>query len=219
MPDQEPQFRSLPREQRRTRILQAAKRVLLERGWDAANMDDVAARAGTTKPTVYAHFASKDELFEAVARMVKGLIVDELRSPDHYAAEPVEAVTLFCGRYLELVTWHDAVTLQRTALAAAARSPTMARAVHDAVFAEAGRALAEYLASRHLAADPQGHATLILSAATGGQLLRHLFGVEASAEGLPDPAAIGARVDMERVRHAVTLVASTWEPGRVGTRP
>ena len=219
MAEGEPQFRSLPRDQRRTRILQAAKRVLLERGWDAANMDDVAARAGTTKPTVYAHFESKDALFEAVARMVKGLILDELQSPSHYAAEPVEAVTLFCGRYLELVTWHDAVTLQRTALAAATRSPTMARAVHDAVFAEAGRALSEYLESRHLAADPEGHADLILSAATSGQVLRHLFGVDASAEGLPDPAAIGARVDMGRIRHAVTLVASTWKLGRVGGRP
>jgi AcrR family transcriptional regulator len=27
-----------------------------EKGLDAASMDDVAAQAGTTKPTVYAHF-------------------------------------------------------------------------------------------------------------------------------------------------------------------
>jgi len=69
----EPRFRSLSRDERRERILWAAKRVLLEKGLDEASMDDVAACAGTTKPTVYAHFKSKDELFSAVVEYVRGL--------------------------------------------------------------------------------------------------------------------------------------------------
>jgi AcrR family transcriptional regulator len=89
---------------------------------DAASMDDVAARAGTTKPTVYAHFKSKDELFSAVVELVKGLFLGKLRSPDVCAAEPVEAVALFCVRFLELVSWRDFVGYQRVAPTAAARS-------------------------------------------------------------------------------------------------
>ena len=123
MISEEPPFRSLPREERRDRIVQAAKWVLLEKGLEASSMDDVAARAGTTKPTVYAHFKSKDELFSAVVEMIKGLFLGKLRSPDDYAAEPVEAVALFCGRFVELVCWRDAVGYQRVTLAAAARSP------------------------------------------------------------------------------------------------
>jgi AcrR family transcriptional regulator len=44
-------FRSLSRDERRDRIVWAAKLVLLEKGLDASSMDDVAARAGTTKLT------------------------------------------------------------------------------------------------------------------------------------------------------------------------
>jgi AcrR family transcriptional regulator len=99
---EEPQFRSLSRDERRERILWAAKRVMLEKGLDEASMDDVAACAGTTKPTVYAHFKSKDELFTAVVELIKGLFLGKLRTPEVYAAEPVEAVTRFCGRLRQI---------------------------------------------------------------------------------------------------------------------
>ncbi len=211
---EEPQFRSLTREHRRDRILRAAKQVLLENGWDATNMDEVAARAGTTKPTVYAYFSSKDELFAAVADMVKGLLLGELQGPEAYADEPVEAVTLFCCRYLELVSWRDGIALQRAALTAANRSLTMARAVYDALFAEAGRCLTAYLRTRHLVPDPDRHASLILSATTGGPVIRHLFGIDEPSAGLPDPTAVGARVDIGRVREAVVLASSVWATPR-----
>ena len=211
---EETRFRSLPREYRRSRIVKAAKQVLLEKGWDATNMDEVAARAGTTKPTVYAHFSSKDELFAAVADLVKGLLSGELQGPEVYADEPVEAVTLFCARYLELISWRDGIALQRAALTAANRSLAMARAVYDAVFGEAERSLTAYLQARELVPNAEQHATLLLSAATDGVLRRHLFGIDDSPVGLPDPKAIGARVDLNRIRQAVTLLSSVWNVPR-----
>src|SRR5262249_60902214 len=111
MTSEEPQFRALSRAERRDRILKAAKRVLLEKGLDASSMDDVADRAGTTKPTVYAHFKSKDELFAAVVEYVKGLFLGKLRSPEVYSAEPIEAVAVFCGRFIELVCWQEGLSL------------------------------------------------------------------------------------------------------------
>src|SRR5262249_56957320 len=87
----EPRFRSLSRDERRERILWAAKRVMLEKGLDEASMDDVAACAGTTKPTVYAHFKSKDELFAAVVAYIKGLFLGKLPRPEGYSAQPVDA--------------------------------------------------------------------------------------------------------------------------------
>ena len=72
------------------RVTGSREFVMLEKGLDAASMDDVAARAGTTRPTVYAHFKSKDEQFSAVVELIKGLFLGERRSPDVYAAEPVE---------------------------------------------------------------------------------------------------------------------------------
>jgi AcrR family transcriptional regulator len=204
------QFRSLSRDERRERILWAAKRVMLEKGLDEASMDDVAACAGTTKPTVYAHFKSKDELFSAVVAYIKGLFLGKLRSPDVYAAEPVEAVALFCGRFLELVCWRDAVGFQRVALAAAARSPAIARAVYDTVFAEACRVLAAYLRTRKLTRSPEQHAEMLLAAATGGPLIRHLYGVDDPCPDPPGAEPVGRRVDLKRIREAVTLIASKW---------
>lgn len=211
MTTEERPFRSLPRDERRGRIVLAAKRVFLERGLDASSMDDVAARAGTTKPTVYAHFKSKDELFAAVVELIRGLFHGKLRGPEVYAAEPAEAVALFCARFLELSCWRDAVGYQRVALNAAGRSPAMARAVHDTLHAEAGRTLAAYLRARGLSAHPERHAELILAATTGGAVLRHLFGVDAPCPDLPDDGAVGGRVDLGRIREAVGLIAAGWK--------
>jgi AcrR family transcriptional regulator len=208
---QEAQFRSLSRDQRRERIIWAAKRVLLEKGLDEASMDDVAASAGTTKPTVYAHFKSKDELFRAVVELIKGLFLSKLRSPEVYADEPVEAVALFCGRFVELVCWRDSVGFQRVALASAGKSPAIARAVYDTVFAEACRSLAVYLRARKLTRSPEQHAELVLSAATGGLVIRHLYGVDEPCADVPDEQSLGKWVDLKRIREAVRLVAPLWK--------
>jgi AcrR family transcriptional regulator len=208
---EERQFRTLSRDERRDRIVWAAKLVLLEKGLDAASMDDVAARAGTTKPTVYAHFKSKDELFRAVVEMIKGLFLGKLRSPDVYAAEPVEAVALFCGRFVELACWRDAIGYQRVTLAAAARSPAIAKAVYETLFAEACRSLAAYLRTRKLTRSPEQDAELLLAATTGGPVIRHLYGVEDPCEEVPRDELAGTRVDMKRIREAVKLVASRWK--------
>jgi AcrR family transcriptional regulator len=210
MANKEPQFRSLSRDQRRDQIVWAAKRVFLEKGLDAASMDDVAARAGTTKPTVYAHFKSKDELFSAVVELIKGLFLGKLRSPEVYADEPVEAVALFCGRFLELVSWRDAVGYQRVALAAATRSPAIAKAVYGTLFAEACRSLAAYLRAHKLTRGPEQHAELLLWATTGGPIIRHLYGVDEPCADLPDDEMTGTRVDMKKIREAVKLIASKW---------
>jgi AcrR family transcriptional regulator len=206
----EARFRSLSRDQRRERILWAAKRVLLQKGLDDASMDDVAAAAGTTKPTVYAHFRSKDELISAVIEYIRSMFLGKLRSPEVYSAEPVEAVALFCGRLLELVSWRDSVGFQRVALAAASRSPAIASVVYDTLFAEASRLLAAYLRTRKLTRSPEQHAEILLSATIGGPVIRHLYGVDEPCADPPDIEMTGTRVDMKRIREAVKLIASKW---------
>lgn len=51
---------------KRGSILDAAVELFLELGFDQTSMDAVAARAGVSKTTVYAHFGDKLELFRAV---------------------------------------------------------------------------------------------------------------------------------------------------------
>lgn len=44
-------------------ILQAARRVMLIKNYTGATMDDIAAEAGISKPTIYQYFKTKDQLF------------------------------------------------------------------------------------------------------------------------------------------------------------
>ncbi|MET8680347.1 TetR/AcrR family transcriptional regulator [Streptomyces sp. NPDC004647] len=46
-------------------MLTAACAVFADSGFHAATMEEIAARAGTTKPTLYAHFGSKEDLYRA----------------------------------------------------------------------------------------------------------------------------------------------------------
>ena len=54
------------REQREQLILQAAEELFLERGFYDTSVDDIAARVGIAKGTVYLHFPSKEELVLAL---------------------------------------------------------------------------------------------------------------------------------------------------------
>jgi AcrR family transcriptional regulator len=56
------------KEARPTEILEAALAVFAERGFAAARLDDVAARARISKGTLYLYFDSKEALFKAVVR-------------------------------------------------------------------------------------------------------------------------------------------------------
>ena len=58
----------------KVRILDAAQRVFLQRGYQSASLDEIAEMAPASKPTIYAHFEGKEALFEAVvARVIAGL--------------------------------------------------------------------------------------------------------------------------------------------------
>lgn len=56
----------LPRDERRGQLLAAASEVFVDRGYHAAGMDEIADRAGVSKPVLYQHFTSKLELYLAV---------------------------------------------------------------------------------------------------------------------------------------------------------
>lgn len=53
---------------KRARILDAALAAFARYGWRRASMADVAQVVGVSRPALYLHFASKEALFEAVAR-------------------------------------------------------------------------------------------------------------------------------------------------------
>lgn len=56
----------LPRRARRAQLLTAAREVFVAQGYHAAAMDDIAERAGVSKPVLYQHFPGKLDLYLAL---------------------------------------------------------------------------------------------------------------------------------------------------------
>ena len=56
----------LPKSERRTQVLSSALEVFVASGYHATGMDDIAERAGVSKPVLYQHFPSKLDLYLAL---------------------------------------------------------------------------------------------------------------------------------------------------------
>ena len=65
-------------ERRRPLVLDAAFRVFLERGYERASMEAIAAAAGVTKPVVYDCYPSKEELFAELLRREEERVLGEV---------------------------------------------------------------------------------------------------------------------------------------------
>jgi AcrR family transcriptional regulator len=68
----------LPRGARRVQLLQAAQDVFVAQGFHAAAMDDIADRAGVSKPVLYQHFPGKRELYLALLEEHVGQLADRV---------------------------------------------------------------------------------------------------------------------------------------------
>ncbi len=56
----------MPRSERRAQLLDAAQAVFVQHGYHAAAMDEIADRAGVSKPVLYQHFPGKLDLYLAL---------------------------------------------------------------------------------------------------------------------------------------------------------
>jgi AcrR family transcriptional regulator len=63
---QRPRGGRMPRKARRAQLLESALEVFVAQGYHAAAMDDIAVRAGVSKPVLYQHFPGKLDLYLAL---------------------------------------------------------------------------------------------------------------------------------------------------------
>jgi AcrR family transcriptional regulator len=78
--DTRPRSSRLPRHERRRQLLDAALEVFVSQGYHAAAMDDIAERAGVSKPVLYQHFPGKLELYLALLDQHVELLGERVRS-------------------------------------------------------------------------------------------------------------------------------------------
>ncbi|WP_031506059.1 TetR/AcrR family transcriptional regulator [Streptomyces megasporus] len=75
-----PRGTRLPRRARRNQLLGAAQEVFVAQGYHAAAMDDIAERAGVSKPVLYQHFPGKLDLYLALLDQHCEALVESVRA-------------------------------------------------------------------------------------------------------------------------------------------
>lgn len=115
-------------------ILDAAVACFAERGFAATRLDDVAARAGVTKGTLYLYFSGKEELFKAVVRhwITANIARAETAVAEATATTP-QLLTQLVTRWLEIFTTTPAGAIPKLIIAEAGNFPELARFYHDEV--------------------------------------------------------------------------------------
>ena len=120
--------RKVAPETRRQAILKAALSVFAARGFEAARLDDVAARAGVAKGTLYLYFRDKEALFEA---LVRNAVTPILAHMDKLVAAPDVAPLRALGTFFRMfeteVLATDRKLLLRLIMAEGPRFPAIAR--------------------------------------------------------------------------------------------
>lgn len=151
---------------KRHAILDTAYRLFREQGFEKTTIDEITARVGGSKATIYSHFSSKEELFvECMMAAVENYLSGTLKHLDGSRADPQAALTAFGQSVLEFICSPEQLEVRRLMIAEAARSGT-GKLFFEKITAlrtQVGAFLYAYMASgklrradQHLAADHFG---------------------------------------------------------------
>ena len=112
-----------------SRILDAARKVFLERGFEGASIDEIAEVARSGKPTIYARFHGKRALFTAVVTRDVLSRITEFKAEVPTGATVEERLISAASTLMHWGLESDRIALMRLAIAEARRFPDLASTV------------------------------------------------------------------------------------------
>lgn len=96
----------LDNDQRRTQLLELAKRAFSDRAYDDVSIDDLARIASVSKGLLYHYFPTKRDLYVAGLREISDELVEAVtRVPEDLA--PIDRVRTSVDAYLDYITRHS----------------------------------------------------------------------------------------------------------------
>jgi AcrR family transcriptional regulator len=115
-------------------LLEAALELFVEKGFAATRAEEVAARAGVSKGTLFLYFASKDELFKAVVREnISGRFVEWQQAVDDFQGSSADLVRYCLRTWWERVGDTRASGITKLMLSEAQNFPELAAFYHQEV--------------------------------------------------------------------------------------
>jgi AcrR family transcriptional regulator len=137
---------------KRRQILDGARKVFMDLGFDGASMGEIARSAGVSKGTLYVYFADKSRLFEAIVEeetLSQGKVAFNF-DPER---DVVTTLTEFGQAYIQMLCRPGGGSATRTVMAIAERMPEVGRRFYNNVIAHTIARLAAYLEVHARAGD------------------------------------------------------------------
>lgn len=164
-------------DQRRGKIVAAARQVFLDKGFERATINEAARLARVSSATVYIYFETKDRLFEAVTAAALAPFETVFAETEDLTGDPEAVLTRMAGAYFDFLTDPGVRSLYRIIIGEADRRPDLGERAY-------------------------GTAHNTLGAVLRRRLVR--FGAEGVLK-VPDPA-IAARLFQGMVEHASLII-------------
>ncbi|TNC72052.1 TetR family transcriptional regulator [Rubellimicrobium roseum] len=187
---------------KRDQILEGARQVFLEQGFDAASMNDICRAAGVSKGTLYVYFEGKEDLYVSLVERERNRLFGEVDLLLEQDLPLAEKLFLYGRRIAELMCSDRVVRAQRIIIGTSERMPELGARFYDGGMERAQGRLrrlfaAEAAAGRLVVPDVAlaGHQFLELCMA--GLLRPRLFGKA------PEPPAPEA---LDRAAHGAVAV-------------
>jgi AcrR family transcriptional regulator len=170
----------------RQRILEGAAGVFMDRGFDAAGMNDICRASGVSKSTLYVYFAHKEDLFAALIEQKRDPKFNEIQRALYAAPDADAAIKDFLTCLVTVVCSPEVIRVQRTIIGIAARMPELGARFYEGGAERAQKLLRGYLdlqvtLGRYTITDTSRAAHQLIEMASAGLLRQCLYGIRTSA--------------------------------------
>ncbi|MCK9619403.1 MAG: TetR/AcrR family transcriptional regulator [Methylobacter sp.] len=168
---------------KRQAILDAATRAFIAHGYSGASMEAIAEAAPVSKPTLYNHFKSKQDLFAAVIEGRCEALLSTLDSVQTGFDDPVAGLSAIAGAFIDLVYADEALQLYRLIIAEQQHFPDLGERIYRSGPEPVLRQMASYLAELNARGiltipDLETSGRLFLDMLKGDQHFRCLLGLQ-----------------------------------------
>jgi AcrR family transcriptional regulator len=162
-------------------LVSAARDLFAEKGFAATRLEDVAAKAGVSKGTVYLYFDSKETLFRAVVESGLAALGKTVEALNRLATEtgrpPIELLSSYFGAWRLVLDDAAVGDLLKLLIAESGNFPDVVSRFNDAIMHDAKRTMVHIveagIASRNFRPVPAGMIADLFFSAIGLWAIGH----------------------------------------------